>query len=198
MESQNVADLKIVLVYPSTLQGVQSLFTFHKNEGIGLKPPLGILILATHLLSLNYRVKCLDTQLNDLSPEQTVDRLVEMEADVVGFTIWTDFWYPVWKTIRLTRERLPDCKILLGGPHCGVYPRETLESSAADYLIVGDGEDSLLDLVKNLSQNRPVPDIPGLWRKDGDTVLPPIKDRSIIEDLTKIPAPDRLLLPYQR
>ena len=199
MESQNVTDLRIVLVYPSSHQGVQSLFTFHKNEGIGLKPPLGILILATYLLSKNYRnVKCLDTQLDDLSPEQTVDRLVEMGADVVGFTVWTDFWYPVWKTIQLTRERLPDSKILLGGPHCGVYPRETLESSAADYLIVGDGEDSLLNLVRNLSQNRPVPDIPGLWRKDGDTVLPPKEDRSIIKDLTKIPAPDRLLLPYKR
>ena len=103
-------DLKIVLVHPSSEEGVPSLFVHHKNEGIGKKPPLAILILATYLKSRNFEnVHCLDAHLEDLSPEQTVERLVQIKPDVVGFTVWTDFWYPSWKTIKLTREKLPDC-----------------------------------------------------------------------------------------
>lgn len=192
-------DIRVVLVYPSTHQGVRSLFTFHKNEGIGYKPPLGILILATYLRSQGFsNVSCLDTQLDDLSPEETVDRLAVMRPDVVGLTVWTDFWYPSWKTAKLLRERLPEVTIVMGGPHCAVYPKETIEHSEADYVVAGDGEDTLLGLLRDLGRKRRVDDRPGLWRKENGAVDPPSVAMATVGDISKIPGPDRLLLPYKR
>lgn len=190
---------KVVLLQPSNNHGVQSLFTYHKDHAIGHKPPLGILILATYLRDWGVpNVHCLDAQLDELSPEQTVDRLVEMKPAIVGITAWTDFWYPVWLTVRLIRQRLPECKIILGGPHCGVYPQESLEYSEADFLVVGDGEDVLLRVVRELLLDRPISDQPGLWRKQEGRVLPPTVRFAVIDDITKVAPPDRTLLPFKR
>ncbi|PIR00669.1 MAG: hypothetical protein COV66_05205 [Nitrospinae bacterium CG11_big_fil_rev_8_21_14_0_20_45_15] len=196
-----MSDYRVVLVQPSTKFGVQSLFTHHKSgkEGIGHKPPLAILILGTYLRSKNFpNVFCIDAQLDDLTPEQTVDRIAELKPDLVGFTVWTDFWYPAWETVRLMRERLPKCKIILGGPHCSVYPKETLQNSSADFVVRGDAEDTLLTLVDKLAQGESVGDLPGLWRKEDGQIRAPIFDLALAEDLTKIPIPDRTLLPYKR
>ncbi len=199
IENRCVKDWHIIFVQPSTQQSVQSLFTFHKNEGLGHKPPLSILILATYLKSNGFtNVSCLDAHLDDLTPSETVEQLKQMNPDVIGFTVWTDFWFPTWKTIQLVRKHLPECLIVLGGPHCSVYPQETLLSSKADYLVSGDGEDAILKLLKGLDNNRNINNIPGLWCNDGNKTIAPKVSNAIVEEVTKIPAPDRTLLPYKR
>lgn len=191
--------LKVVLVQPSTHEGVQSLFTFHKKEGLGAKPPLGIMTLATYLLSRGFaRVSCLDAQLDHLSPEETVEKLAALNPDLVGITVWTDFWYPCHQTVKGLRQRLPGCKVVLGGPHCAIYPQESLESSGADFLVAGDGEDTLLGLLEALDANVPVSDLPGLWRREDGRIKEPAEALAVVKDLGRIPPPDRRLLPYER
>lgn len=190
---------KIVLVQPSTHEGVQSLFTFHKKKGLGAKPPLGIMTLATYLRGHGFtQVSCLDAQLDNLSPEETVERLAALSPDMVGITVWTDFWYPCFNTVKLLRQRLPACKVVLGGPHCAIYPRESLESAQADFLVAGDGEDTLLGLLAALNAGVPVGDLPGLWRREEGMIKEPSQPIAVIRDLGKIPPPDRRLLPYER
>jgi anaerobic magnesium-protoporphyrin IX monomethyl ester cyclase len=194
-------DYQIALVQPTCQQGVKSLFTQHKNgkEGIGHKPPLAVLILGTYLQSENFKnVHCIDAQLDDLSPEQTVERLVKLNPDLVGFTVWTDFWYSAWKTVEILKKKLPHCKVILGGPHCSVFPKETLEASSADYVVRGDGEEVLLNLVKSLSSHQPVKEQPGLYQKQNGHVLEPSCDLATTVDPSNIPFPDRLLLPHER
>jgi radical SAM superfamily enzyme YgiQ (UPF0313 family) len=199
MSQENTRSLRVALVYPPTTNAVQSLFTFHRNVGIGFKPPLGIMILATYLRANGFpETSCLDAQVEELTPERTAARLAEMRPDVVGLTAWTDFWYPVWKTAQCVRKALPNCTIVMGGPHCMVYPEESLLGSEADYIVAGDGEDTLLGLVTALSEGRPVDDLPGLWRKEQGRAVPPAEKMSVIKDLSKIPAPDRTLLPVTR
>jgi len=192
-------DMKIVLVYPSTNNGVQSLFTFHKNEGIGIKPPLGIIIIATYLKSKGFEnVYCLDCQIGNLSSEETLRCLEKIKPDVVGISAWTDFWYPTYKTIKLIKQNLPNTKIVLGGPHCSIFPQETLEFSDADYVIVGDGEEALYNLLCNINSNEnKLKSIPGLWHKSlGKTITPDVP-RAIVSDISSIPIPDRSILPYK-
>lgn len=192
-------DIRVVLVYPPSTRGVQSLFTFHKNVGIGYKPPLGIMILATYLRRNGYaNVFCLDAQVEELTPEQTARRIADLAPDVVGLTAWTDFWHPVWVTAGMVRDLLPECALLIGGPHAMVYPRETLEASAADFAVAGDGEDALLALVAALDKGEPAPELPGLWRKREGRAIGPAEPIAVVRDVSKIPPPDRTLLPIDR
>lgn len=188
-----------VLVQPPRHEGVECLFTFHKNKGIGHRPPLGILTLATHLREQGFaETHCIDAQLDDLTPDQTAERIVALQPDLVGISVWTDFWYPAQRTIEEVRRRLPACRIVLGGPHCLVYPRATLETCSADYLVSGDGEDTLAALVRSLAAGVQVAQTPGLWRKEGEGVVAPPVPVAVVEDLDRIPVPDRTLLPYRR
>jgi len=193
-------NLKIALVYPSSKQSVQTLYTFNKNQRIGNKPPQSVLILATYLRQNGFpNVECLDAQLEDLTPEQTALRLADMRPDVVGITAWTDFWYPVWRTVAETRSLLPQATIVVGGPHTSIYPEETLLACDADYAVAGDGEDALLDLVRSIADGVPVGPCAGLWSCDPEGCpVPPGKAFAVVKDLTKIPPPDRTLLPYKR
>ena len=194
-------DYRVALVQPTCQQGVRSLFTQHKNgkEGIGHKPPLAVLILGTYLRSENFKnVHCIDAQLDNLSPEETVEHLIKLNPDLVGFTVWTDFWYSAWKTIEILKKKLPNCKVILGGPHCSVFPKDSLEASSADYVVRGDGEELLLNVVKSLSSHQSVKEQPGLYRKEHGHVLEPSCDLATIVDPSNIPFPDRLLLPYER
>ena len=189
----------ILLVQPPRREGVECLFTFHKNDGIGHRPPLGILTLATHLIRRGFPdTHCLDAQLDDLTPEELADRIAQDRPEVVGLSVWTDFWYPAYRTIELIRRRLPTCRIVLGGPHCLVYPRETLEACEADFVVAGDGEDTLLELVRDLCAGGPVRDLPGLWRRDHGMIAGPAIPVAVVADLDSLPVPDRTLLPYRR
>lgn len=196
---KKLEDLNIVLIYPSTHDSVQSLFTFHKNEGIGIKPPLGIMIIASYLKSKGIKnVSCLDCQIGNISPEETLRRLDGMNPDIVGLSAWTDFWYPTHQTISLIKKHMPETKIVIGGPHCSIFPEETLKYSSADYVIVGDGEESLYRLLCNFySENEMLESIPGLWYKKQGEVFAPNEPRAIVSDVSSIPIPDRALLSYK-
>lgn len=191
--------LKTVLCYPSQHQGVQSLFTFHKNTGLGAKPPLGIMILAAQMRQAGFdETYCIDAPLDDLSPEQTASRIAGYKPDIVGLTVWTDFWYPAWRTVQEVRRICPDATIVLGGPHCMVYPVQTLRTSGADYLIAGDGEQTLTALAQAIRDNRSPDDLPGLYSRQQDRIVEPSTGIAVVTDVDAIPIPDRTILPYQR
>jgi radical SAM superfamily enzyme YgiQ (UPF0313 family) len=192
-------DIKVQLVYPSSHESVQTLYTFNKNQQIGYKPPQSLMILATYLRSKGFpNVECLDAQVHNFSPLETAEHLALAKPDVVGITAWTDFWYPTWKTLEHLRKLLPDAVIIIGGPHASVFPRESLETSDADYLVSGDGEDILLELVQCLADGHPVGTLPGLWKKatDGKAIEPP-EPFAVVKDISSIPPPDRTLLPFK-
>ncbi len=190
---------KIALVFPSSDQCVQSLFVYHKNHAIGHKPPQSTLILATYLKAMGFDdVTCIDAQLEGYSPEQTAEAVAALAPDIVGVTAWTDFWYPTWRTMKLVREKLPDCTIVAGGPHCSVYPQETVEHSEADYVVAGDGEDVLLNIVRAIAESRVPDEQPGLWRMEHGEARAPLEHLAVIDDVTKVPPPDRTLLPHKR
>ena len=193
------ARFKIALVHPPQQEGVRSLFTFHKRGALGAKPPLAVLSLAASLRESGFSSTwCLDAQLDDLSAEQVADELSAHSPDLVGITVWTDFWYPAWLTVRRIRERIPAAKIVLGGPHCLVYPAETLRTSGADFLVCGEGEETLVKLATRLSAREDVNDLPGLWKRTEGRLSAPLIPIAVVSDLDKIPFPDRTLLPYRR
>lgn len=190
---------RIVLVQPSEKGGVRSLFSFHKGDGLGRKPPQSVMILATLLRARGFDdTSCIDAQLLGYSPQDTVDKLLELKPDIVGMTVWTDFWHPAWLTVKLLREQLPDTIIVLGGPHCTVYPEETLIASKADFVVAGDGEDVLHAIVEDCAANIPVRDLPGTWRYENGAVIAPPVPLAAVSDITTIPPPDRRLLDFRK
>jgi radical SAM superfamily enzyme YgiQ (UPF0313 family) len=155
--------------------------------------------LATFLRQQGFpNVGCLDANAERMTPQETARVVAQTKPDLVGITAWTDFWYPVTETIKEIKALLPKTAIVLGGPHCFIYPSESLEYSAADYLIAGDGEEPLLHLVKSLETGQPTGDFPGLWKKENGRAIAPSVPIASISDPSIIPSPDRTLLDIKR
>lgn len=77
--------------------------------------------------------------------------------------------------------------VVMGGPHSTFLPEESLRY--ADYVVRGEGEDTLVELIEHLESGKPLEDIQGLsFRRGDDFVHTP--DRPLIEDLNAAPIPD--------
>lgn len=147
---------------------------FSKNSySTPLTLPLGIAYLAAALEKANYRTNILDCRGRDidnirLSPDgrfkiQGLDereslKLIDPDTDIIGVTImFSQEWPQTRDYINLIREAFPNAKIIVGGEHPTAMPEYTLrDCPAIDYLVKGEGELTLLDLVHRLRSRKPV------------------------------------------
>ena len=77
-------------------------------------------------------------------------------------------------------------RIVVGGPHATLLPSATLEYESFDYLVRGEGEYALLELV----DGEKIEKIKGLSYKKPDGSLVHNPDREQIENLDELPFPD--------
>ena len=191
--------LTVVLVQPPASHAVESLFPqTESEEGIGAKPPLGILYIGTYLRARsNHRVVVLDAQVEGWDVDRLIDEILRHAPDVVGITAWTDFWYSAHRTADVLKRRAPGVHIVIGGPHIGIYPDVTLQHSAADSVVLGDGEVPMLLLTNALANGCTPPDIPGVHFK-AHGVREGVTKWYIEKDLDHLPHPDRRLLPIEK
>ena len=77
--------------------------------------------------------------------------------------------------------------IIMGGPHCTFLPEESLKY--ADYVVRGEGEDTLTELIEHLESGKSLRDIRGLSFREGDALVHN-PDRPLIQDLDSWPVPD--------
>ena len=191
--------LRVVLIQPPDYQGVKTLLPHfgEGTEGIGFKPPLGLLYVASCVgAHSEHDVLVIDAIAERLSFDELLKRVEDLSPDVVGVSAWTDFWYPAWLTGKKIKESMPSVHLTYGGPHLGIYPSETLDISFVDSVIVGDGELPFLYLCNMLSHGKLDNSFPGLHLKSGGVKAVP-DTFYIHRDLDLLPMPDRTLLPLK-
>ncbi len=189
--------IRVLLIQPPEEGGVRSLLPQIEegSEGIGFKPPIGLLYITTTLARFsNHEVKVIDCIAQRLDIQTTIQEVVAYQPDIVGISAWTDFWYPAYKVGESLKKSLPDVHIVYGGPHVSIYPHETLKIPFVDSIIVGDGEIPFLHLC-NMVANEALDNhfsgvhVKAYGVKDGDETF------YIQKDLDALPIPDRHLLP---
>ncbi len=131
----------------------------------------------------------------DILPPQIVNRLgdqgllqaiLERRPALVGFTCY--LWNvdrSLWLATELRRQ-CPELTIVLGGPEITADNAWVLQSGAADYAVVGEGEQTFAELLAAQAAGATVDSIPGLWtRSAGQTPEP----RHPLEHLDAISSP---------
>lgn len=168
----------------------------------GYNPPLGLLMLAGYLLEKNpkHPVTVVDTQVEELSYRQLEKRIEHIEFDVVGITAMTFTLIDVKLTMQLVKRVKPACKVVLGGPHVNLYPKETIQMENVDFLVIGEGELIFSDLLDNIENKEKLSSIKGLVFKDarGEVIHTGIPETIEEEVLDTLPFPARHLTPYKK
>lgn len=118
--------------------------------------------------------------------------LDRIESDVRNYgpdLIAISTGYPHYPEMRQTAERLKrtlDKPILIGGIHTTQNVKSVMtENPWIDFANVGEGDDSLLDIVTALETDGDTTAIPNIWARKGGAIIPNASRR--LKDIAKIP-----------
>ncbi|MBN1593636.1 MAG: B12-binding domain-containing radical SAM protein [Candidatus Coatesbacteria bacterium] len=182
------------------------LVNYHQNRGLnpyhpesvskvtGAFPPLGLLYLAAVLRQKGLAdVEIYDANVKQDDDETFKNRIAASGADILGFTSSTFEWLTTVHAIKMAREALPEALIAVGGPAVGAYPKECLSFEEIDVGVIGEGEETLAEIVSRWDKGAPLDGIRGtVVHRDGHGVVAP--PRPFIQNLDAIPFPARDLV----
>jgi len=145
--------------------------------------PLNYIHLAAYLREQGFRSAILDMVFADVTPAH-VDRVIrEQGARVAGIGCMTCEFPQAVAEARRLKAAHPGIKIVFGGAHPSGDPEECLRTGVVDFVIVGEGEIALAELLRALETGGVPGSVPGVWSvKDGaiqaggSAPVPPIAD----------------------
>lgn len=192
--------MKVSFVYPPK-QSMGKLFYPAKvwknySESAVILPNLGIAYLAALLRANGHEVDLIEGHALDLNLQQIVDRLKSFGPEYLLFTSITDNFQDTLWWIKEIRQGY-DKPVVIGGPHTGVYPRETLSYDCIDYTVIGDGWETLPELMDALQKNKSLSAIKGIgYKKNKEVII--TEPRPQVLTLENVPFPARDLLPNEK
>jgi radical SAM superfamily enzyme YgiQ (UPF0313 family) len=93
------------------------------------------------------------------------------KPDLVGISsLFTPYYREVLKTAEAIKEKWP-CPIVIGGPQVTALPEVILAHPAVDWVIRGEGEKALVELIRALEQGTGWSRVPGLGYKAGSRLF---------------------------
>lgn len=171
--------MKVALVYPEVYD-IAKFGTKRKEF-----PPFGIIYLAAHLERAGVAVN-----IYKVSPD--IQSIKLDNYDVVGFSIPSSVTYPIIRNIRYQSTFSGNPLILVGGIHASLFPEHTLLDLNVDVVCIGEGENTLLEIIYHL-EKRDFSSIKGICYKKHQ-IPSRNSPRPLIESLDSIPFPSRRLL----
>jgi len=155
--------------------------------------PLGLTYLAAVLEKKNIDVKIFDMCLKKNDRSQLIAEIKDYSPDLVGITSVTPTFPQALGIARVTKEALSQAMVVLGGIHVTVRPEDALSHREVDFVIRGEGEYTILELVEALGGERSYREIKGLsYKRKGKIIHNP--SRPLNQDLDSLPFPARHLL----
>jgi radical SAM superfamily enzyme YgiQ (UPF0313 family) len=156
--------------------------------------PLGLGYLAAMVKRAGFQVRFLDPNVQEIDETMLIDWAIMESPLLIGISFMTPQFKIAKRLCTLLRAAASDSKIVLGGAHPSVLPRETLLAiPAADFLSVGEGEETLPELLLDLQAGKNGETVLGLWRRDSGRIVENLP-RLPIEDLDALPFPDRSII----
>lgn len=156
---------------------------------------LALATLAAYVRPHGHEVACVDAKFEQLGYEEVVRRAKEYRPDVVALTAFTNEVKPAARVARLVKRELPDVRTVLGGVHMTAIPERTMnEFPQIDYGAVGEGEQTMLELLDTLESGGDLSRVNGLIWRDGAELVRNAP-RENIADQDSIPMPAWELMP---
>jgi radical SAM superfamily enzyme YgiQ (UPF0313 family) len=175
-------------------------------------PPLGLAYVAAALREAGHDVTAVDavgegldhytrldwtpyTLIHGLSEAEIVAR-INPKAEMIGIScMFSVEWIAVRDLASAIRRAFPRALIVFGGEHATACPEYSLQDCpAADMCVLGEGEETIVDVANALASGSDFSGVAGLVLRDGDRIYRTAR-RSRIRALDDIAAPDWSVFP---
>jgi len=184
--------MRVCLIAPPTLR------LRYNISGIYPLPPLGLAYIASTLEKDGFQVEIIDMPALKMDIPGLQKYLFEKEPfPVYGLSCNAFNLKNGLALARLIKKINLGAKVVIGG-RCGGLPAEKIFEYGRefDFIVKGEGEQSMLELCKHLRSGAPEGDLAGIrgisFRQDGKVIT---NDPMPYADLDSLPFPARHLLP---
>ncbi|MCB9746311.1 MAG: B12-binding domain-containing radical SAM protein [Alphaproteobacteria bacterium] len=140
-------------------------------EKLGIFPSLPLLGLASWVRQHGYDVKLIDLHAKNLLPAEAQALVREADPHIVGLTAKTLGWPAVIEIAQMVRAVCPNAIIVLGGPHLSLYPEESLTWPCFDLAVIGDGEETFLEICDRYESGSELTGIPGTVSRSKEGIV---------------------------
>ncbi len=119
---------------------------------------MGLSLLAQILEEGGHTVRIVDYAFlrgmgREVRAPEVEEVITDFQPDVVGVTVFTYFYDECLKLV----ERISACTqapLILGGPHFAVFPEDFRQDPRVSYIVRGEAEDVILELVNNATRGK--------------------------------------------
>ncbi len=160
---------------------------FPKLESKALLLPASLLYVAAPLVEKGYEVKIIDQRLEKDWQNLLIKELKDRPL-AVGISAKTgkQIFYGL-EASRVVKEN-SKVPVIWGGVHPTLLPEQTLQNPYIDFVVIGEGERTFLNLIQKLEAGDNYEDLDGIgFKKNNQTVCNPPKEFLNLDDLPEIP-----------
>ena len=160
--------------------------------------PQGLAYIAAVLREEGVDVEIFNQDIHHYPDSHLTEHLNKNSYDVVGVSVIAGY-YQYRKLLGLSEAINKSDKrpfYILGGHGPAPEPEFFFKKTGADAIVIGEGEETGIELLRALSVKKSLHDIKGIaFREDGRTVINP--RRELIKDIDAIPFPAYDLFPME-
>jgi anaerobic magnesium-protoporphyrin IX monomethyl ester cyclase len=194
--------MKILLIQPPMV-----IYPFETHS---VPFPLGLAYMAAVLENEGYTVEILDCILENWNKPakedgkeyyglsyKDIDREIrKRRPDIVGIScLFSSQWKHMKEIAKIAKKY--DCKVVVGGAHPSSEVMSTIKNRNIDFVIIGEGEYTMLNIVKSIENAYNFRKIDGIaFRSNRKVVINP--KTKFIENLDELPFPAYHLLSMKK
>jgi anaerobic magnesium-protoporphyrin IX monomethyl ester cyclase len=155
-------------------------------------PVIGMAYLVAVTEQAGHRVRAYDQFASQTPTDQLVRQIIRWNPDVLGMGVLTPSADVASVIADSVKSALPDCKLVAGNIHADVLYQDTLERTAFDFVVHGEGEETFIELLDALGRGgvgHDLKDIAGISYRDEAGEVQRTASRPVIADLDALPYP---------
>lgn len=162
--------------------------------------PLGLVYVATALReafgeSVSIKIESYDSKKDNLTNLE--NQFNEYKPDILGLRSLTIGRKPLHEIASLAKKKCKIPLVLAGGPHATDNPHDVLKNEAFDCAVIGEGEETAVEIVEKFLANASINSIPGIATRTSNGVqFSPFRPLNM--ELDRLPIPDHNLVDFNR
>jgi radical SAM superfamily enzyme YgiQ (UPF0313 family) len=172
------------------------------NADRGSAPSLAIYLLASILREYGHSVQVLDPMSQEVKSFDNEVRFPTLEKDVndvdaLCISSTSSDWYATRRMVERVKELIPNIPAIVGGVHATFLDEHVLKNSKVDYVVRGEGEKALLELLKAIENGKGIHNVLGIsYKENGGFFRNGDRPPLTIAEIEETPLPAFDLMPF--
>lgn len=186
----------------------------HKGASFALMPtpPLGLAYIAGVLEKDNHNLQVIDSSAESINEvknyrddiyifgltKEEICKRINPNTEIICISfMFTNNWLYGREVVKEIKLNFPNVIIIAGGEHATAAPEYCMKQSPIDFIVLGEGEETVAELVKKIERNEDLTQIDGIAYRENNNVISN-KRRKRLSSIQDIPWPAWHLFPLKK